>query len=226
MPAVHLHVVELKRNRQTCCEQPFAILAPHHHGVAELGGVLVDDTVELCLYHGRGADDHVVFESDAAAFIRRLGGQCLVVVAELPEVGSEGYVARVDAAVAVGYNYVDGQAVVAVELSPFRQGVELLDAARRLADAPTHQHGEFHVVLPAEADQTADVHRLHQCHHRHGRCHPQAECVGAAALLGLYLVFHLLFLFFLKMQKYNFSFIQTKKGFNVLSFSTILSDLL
>ena len=37
------------------------------------------------------------------------------------------------------------------------------------AYAPAHQHGELHSALLADLYQTANIQRLHQCHHRHGR---------------------------------------------------------
>ena len=75
MATVHLDMVELEGNRKSGFEQPFAILAPHHHGIAKLVGVLIDDAIQFRLYHGGGADDHAIVKHTAFTIIRNLGGQ-------------------------------------------------------------------------------------------------------------------------------------------------------
>ena len=45
MTAVHLDMMELKRDRQRGLEASFTVLAPHHHRIAELVGVLVNYAV-------------------------------------------------------------------------------------------------------------------------------------------------------------------------------------
>ena len=121
--AVHLHVVKLERYRQQRLEPALAVLAPHHHGVEELVGVLVHHAVELRLYHGGGADNHVAVEEAALALLRHLGGQRQIVAVELLQVGGVGDVARVDAALAVAHHHVDGHPVVAEQLTVFGQQV-------------------------------------------------------------------------------------------------------
>ena len=72
MASVHLDMMELERYWQRGLEQSLAVLAPHHHWIAELVGVLVDDAVEFRLYHGRCADNHVLVEEGTLTFIRCL----------------------------------------------------------------------------------------------------------------------------------------------------------
>ena len=72
MASIHLNVMELERYRQSSLEQSFTILTPHHHRIAELISLLVDDAVEFRLNHGRCADNHVVFKEGTLAFIRYL----------------------------------------------------------------------------------------------------------------------------------------------------------
>ena len=83
MATIHLNMMELERYRQSSLEQSHAILAPHHHRIAELISILVDDAVEFRLYHGRCADNHVLVEEGALTFIRCLRCQRQVVAIEL-----------------------------------------------------------------------------------------------------------------------------------------------
>ena len=55
MTAVHLHVVELEGDGERALQPTFAVAAPHHHRIAELVGVLVDDAVEFGGRHRRCA---------------------------------------------------------------------------------------------------------------------------------------------------------------------------
>ena len=190
MSAVHLYMMELETDRQSGLNQGFAVFAPHHHRVAEQVCVLVDDAVEFGLWHGRGADDHVVFKETALTFVGGFGGQFKVILVEVLQVVGKRNVARIDAAVAVGHNHVDGYSVVAEQFPFFGQDKEFLHFAGRLADAPTHQHGQFHAAFPTELQQVPDVHRFHQSHHWHWRGHPKAECLRPIALLRLNFGFH------------------------------------
>ena len=72
MASIHLNMVKLERYGQRGLEQTLAIFAPHHHWIAELVSILVDDAVEFRLNHGRCADNHVVFKEGTLAFIRYL----------------------------------------------------------------------------------------------------------------------------------------------------------
>ena len=133
---VHLYMMELKRNGQAGLKQPFAVFAPHHHWVAPVAGVLVDDAVEFGLDHGRGTDHHIFGEHHALALFGSLGGQLRVIAAELVQVFIHGDVARVDAALFVSHNHIDSQSVISVQPPVFGQCIELLDLACGPADAP------------------------------------------------------------------------------------------
>ena len=67
MSTVHLHMMELEGDGQRSFHPPLTVFPPHHHGVAKLVGILVDDAVQLCLYHCRGADDHTIVQERAFA---------------------------------------------------------------------------------------------------------------------------------------------------------------
>ena len=183
-------MVELEGDRQQCLEPAFAVLAPHHHGVQELVGVLVHHAVELGLDHGGGADNHVAVEEAALALFRHSDSQFQIVAVELLQVGGEGNVARVDAALAIAYHHVDGHPIVLEQLAALGQQVQFLGFGGRLADAPAHQRVELHAALPAEPRQTAHIHRFHQCHHRHRRIQPHLEGEGPLGLFRIDLLFH------------------------------------
>ena len=183
-------MVELERNRQQRLEPAFAVLAPHHHRVEELVGVLVDDAVEFGLDHRGGADNHIAVEEAALARLRHLGGQRDVVAVELLQVVGEGDVAGVDAALAVAHHHIDGDLVVAEQLAVLGQQMQFLGPAGGLPDAPAHQRVELDASLPAGSQQLAHVHRLHQRHHRHGRGHPHLEGEGARGFFGVDFLFH------------------------------------
>ena len=121
IPAVHLHVVELERDRQQRLEPAFAVFAPHHHRVEELVGVLVADAVELRLDHRGGADNHVALKETALALRRHLGGLLHVIAVELLQVFGKRNIAGVDAALAVSHHHVDGNLVVLVQLAVLGQ---------------------------------------------------------------------------------------------------------
>ena len=80
---IHLNMMELEWYWQRCLKHPLPILAPHHHRIAELISILVDDAVEFRLYHGRCADNHVLVEEGTFTFIRCLRCQRQVVAIEL-----------------------------------------------------------------------------------------------------------------------------------------------
>ena len=63
MSAVHLHVVKLEGNGQGCPQPALTVAAPHHHRIAELVGILIDDAVEFGGRHRRCAYHHrIVYE--------------------------------------------------------------------------------------------------------------------------------------------------------------------
>ena len=43
LSAIHLYMMVLQRNGKQGLEPAFAVLAPHHHGIHELVGVLVEN---------------------------------------------------------------------------------------------------------------------------------------------------------------------------------------
>ena len=86
MTAIHLDVMKLERHRQRGFEQVFAIAAPANKRIGIDARILVDDTVEFCLYDGRRADNSTVVAWDEAAFVGCLGSQLLVVMLELLQV--------------------------------------------------------------------------------------------------------------------------------------------
>ncbi len=51
MSAVHLNMVELEGDGQGCPQPALAVVAPHHHRITELVGILIDDAVEFRLCH-------------------------------------------------------------------------------------------------------------------------------------------------------------------------------
>ena len=81
MTTIHLNMMELEGYWQSGLEQSLSIFAPHHHWIAELIIVLVDDAIELRLYHGRCADNHAVIKKSALAFVRcqRCQGQVIAI---------------------------------------------------------------------------------------------------------------------------------------------------
>ena len=83
MASIHLNMVKLERYGQRGLEQTLAIFAPHHHRIAELVGVLVNNAVEFCLDHGRRADNHVVVKVETLAFISCLLCEHQVIAIEL-----------------------------------------------------------------------------------------------------------------------------------------------
>ena len=55
-------MMELERDGQFGFYPSFAIFPPHHHWVAELVGVLVDDAIQFCFNHCRSADNHAIIQ--------------------------------------------------------------------------------------------------------------------------------------------------------------------
>ena len=101
MSAVHLYMMELEGDRQSSLYQPFSVLAPHHHRIAELISVLVDNAIQFCLYHGGCADNHMVIEKSTLAFSCCFCCQLLVIVTKLLQIVYVGNVARVNATFAI-----------------------------------------------------------------------------------------------------------------------------
>lgn len=168
MSTVHLYMMKLKRDRQCGLQPAFAVFTPHHHGVTELIGILVDNDIQLRFNHGRGADDHVVVQEGAFTPTSHLLCQTPVFLGKLVQILAKGNVARIDGALHVLDNDIHGKPVVPVQLALPRQQAELADFACSFADAPAQQHVEAELVPLAVSQQLAYIQRLHQRDHRHG----------------------------------------------------------
>ena len=83
MSAIHLRVVELEGNGERGLKRAAPVFAPHHHGIAKLVSVLIDNAVELRLYHGRCADNHAVIKCAASTFFCRLRRKCQLIAVEM-----------------------------------------------------------------------------------------------------------------------------------------------
>ncbi len=166
--AVHLHVVELEGDRQGGPQPALAVAAPHHHRIAELVGVLVDDTVEFGDRHRRCAYHHRIIYEGALA--RRAGRLCQIriVLAELFQIICIQDVARVDATFFVVHYHVDGKPIVLIQFPLLRQQIELVHPTGNFADAPAQEHIEFHIPATTYLRQSRHIERLRERHHRHG----------------------------------------------------------
>ncbi len=86
MSAVHLDMVELEGNGQGRFQPAFAVAAPHHHWIAELVGILIDDAVEFGARHCRCAYHHrIIYEGTLAGHAGRLR-QNHIVLSELLQI--------------------------------------------------------------------------------------------------------------------------------------------
>ena len=86
MSAIHLHVVELEGDGQGCTQPALAVAAPHHHRIAELVGILVDDAVEFGGCHRRSSYHHrIIYEGALAGRTGRLR-QNHIVLSELLQI--------------------------------------------------------------------------------------------------------------------------------------------
>ena len=162
MTSIHLHMMKLKTDGQSNLEKPLAILAPYHHWITELISVLVDDAVELRLYHGRCADNHVVFKENTLALVRCLDCQHQIIAIELLQIIGIRNVARADASLSVLYNNIDSKFVKTIKTSFLWQGIELINLTGSLAYAPAHQGVELHATPLADLYQTTDIQRLYR----------------------------------------------------------------
>ena len=165
MAAVHLCMMELERDGKGDFSPLLAITAPHHHRIAELISVLVDNAIQFCLYHGRCADNHMVIEKRTLAFSCCVCGQILVIVTKLLQIVGVGNVARVNATPAILHDDVDSKTVVLEQFSLLGQHIELLDATGRLSYAPTKEHIEpipfpfTHLFTNVTIGMGDDIHR-------------------------------------------------------------------
>ena len=139
MAAIHLHVVELERYWHDRFEKPFAVFAPHHQRVGVFFRILIHDAIQFCLYYGRCADNHAVFDKTAFTFSRRPLGKLQIIPIELFQIIRKGNIAKVNPALPVCNDDINDKLVKAKELSIFRQQVKLFYIAGSPANAPAHQ---------------------------------------------------------------------------------------
>ena len=60
MCAVHLGVVELEGDGESCLEEAALVLPPNEEGIVEDATIHADCTIDVILRQSRSADDHVV----------------------------------------------------------------------------------------------------------------------------------------------------------------------
>ena len=187
---IHLSVVELEGDLESRPEEAAFVASPNEERIVEDAAIHADCAVDVVLRQSRRADDHRVGQVMVLAALCHLPCEPQVLVVEERQVVAEGDVARTDLAFLVFHDSTHGEAVEPHQPAAFGQQIELLDAARSLADAPAHQHVELHSRPPARSDKPRHVERLEQRHHWHRRLHPHLEGIGAARLFGVDFLFH------------------------------------
>ena len=185
MGAVHLGVMELEGDGETCPEKPFFIFAPNHKWIIENAAVHPYSTVNAVLSQGGGADDHTVRQVMVFAALPNLGGKGQIVPVELGQIRGKGNIAGADPVLSVQDDGVDGKLIVADQLLTHGKGVELLNAAGGFADAPAHQHIEFKALPAAVTQQPGHIQGLEESEHRHGRMEPQGISLRPPGFLGI-----------------------------------------
>ena len=60
MGAIHLRMVELKRDGKVIAESFLAVFSPDHKGIVENAAVHANGTVNFCINNGRCANYHTV----------------------------------------------------------------------------------------------------------------------------------------------------------------------
>ena len=173
MGAVHLGMMELEGDRQGRLEKTPFILAPDGERVIEDAAVHTHCTIDIILGQGRGADDHIFRQVMVLAALPNLGGKGQIVPVELGQIRGKGNVAGADPIFSVQDDGVDGKTVIADQLLTHGEGVELLNAAGGLANAPAHQHIEFKALPAAVTQKPGHIQGLEESEHRHGRVEPQ-----------------------------------------------------
>ena len=181
MGAVHLGVVELKRELQGGSEESLVISAPDEERVMKNTAVHAHGPVDLRLHDGGGADDHVLREVVVPAALRRLPRQAQVIPVEAGKVRGEGHIAGADPAPAVFHDGVHRDGVIAQELPPHREGAELLHLTGSLPHAPAEEGVEPVIVPAGKAQEGRHVQGLEKGHHGVGRIHPEGVSLRPGA---------------------------------------------
>ena len=173
MGAVHLGMMELEGDRQCRLEKAPFILAPDDERVIEDTAVHTHCTINVILGQGGGADDHTVLQVVVLAALPNLGGKGQIVPVELGQIRGKGNIAGADPIFSVQDDGVYGKTVIADQLLIHGKGVELLNAAGGLADAPAHQHIKFKALPAAASQKPGHIQGLEESKHGHGRMEPQ-----------------------------------------------------
>ena len=129
--AVHLGVMKLERDGQGGLQPTFTVTAPGEEGIGKDAAVLIDDAVEFRARDSRCADDDGFIVQDVLT--RLADGLCQMQVVGIKclQIIGDGHVAEAESALDVIRYYVDGHAVVFIQLSvhirqPFWQYVKLV----------------------------------------------------------------------------------------------------
>ena len=149
MTAVHLGMMELKRDGECSLEPPLAIFAPHHHRVVELVSILVHDAVKLCMNHSRGPYYHAVLQERASTRSRGLRCERLVCLDECGNICGEWDVAGIDTSLTVVYDDVDCHGVELVQLAFVGKEIEFLYLRCSFSNTPAKEGIEFNAQLLA-----------------------------------------------------------------------------
>ena len=176
MGAVHLGMMELEGDRQGRLEKAPFILAPDGERVIKDAAVHTHCTIDIILGQCRGADDHIFRQVMVLAALPNLGGKGQIVPVELGQIRGKGNIAGADPILSVQDDGVYGKTVIADQLLTHGEGVELLNAAGGLADAPAHQHIKFKALPAAASQKPGHIQGLEESEHRHGRMELERIC--------------------------------------------------
>ena len=113
---VHLGVMKLEGDGQGGLQPTFTIAAPGEEGIGKDAAVLIDDAVEFRARDSRCADDDGFIIQDVLT--RLADGLCQMQVVGIKclQIIGDGHVAETESALNVIRYYVDGHAVVFVQL--------------------------------------------------------------------------------------------------------------
>ena len=183
MTAVHLCVMELHGDSQCCTEPMPMITAPYQEGVVVDACVLIDDIVEFGADDCRGAYLLSPVVRDILTGDGSLLCDTVVVAAELLDIVGVGDGTGADTSLLMIHEYVDGESVIAVQLTFVHQQVELVDLTGSPSDAPAQEHFEFHSFASAHLAQSRHVEGLADRHHRLWRLRPKRKSLCSCRVL-------------------------------------------